>query len=299
MEDYNMKKIAFINLLMASTLLLSCSSNNSIPSGSGLIEATEVTISSEVSGQLKAIYFDEGNQAATGDTLVHIDTTIISLQIRRSQAVHKAAKTGLANSEMVIEQAKLNLNFAEKEFNRSKSLIKTGSVNQQQYDRSETEYNRTLLAEKQARAARDAVRAELDRIEADIALLQEQLDNCFPKSPTRGIVADKFVQAGELVRIGTPLLKLAQIDTVWVKVYLPPSDLTRFKIGDEAQIDPEDNQDKPLTGHISWISPEAEFTPKNVQTKEARANLFYAVKITIPNPDERLKVGMPVFVEIP
>jgi HlyD family secretion protein len=75
--------------------------------------------------------------------------------------------------------------------------------------------------------------------------------------------------------------------------------LTRIKLGDRAEIDPEDGRETPLEGYVSWISSEAEFTPKNVQTKEARADLVYAVKIIIPNPQEQLKIGMPVSVTIP
>jgi HlyD family secretion protein len=112
-------------------------------------------------------------------------------------------------------------------------------------------------------------------------------------------VVTRYVESGELVAIGKPLVKVARLDTVWVKVYLPPSDLTRIKLGGRAEIDPEDGRSRPLAGSISWISSEAEFTPKNVQTKEARADLVYAVKITIPNPDQTLKIGMPVLVTMP
>jgi HlyD family secretion protein len=112
------------------------------------------------------------------------------------------------------------------------------------------------------------------------------------------VVINKFVEVGELIGVGKPLVKIAKLDTVWVKVYLPPSDLTRISLGGHALVDPEDGRNKPLEGKVSWISDQAEFTPKNVQTKEARADLVYAVKITIPNPGKVLKIGMPVSVKI-
>jgi HlyD family secretion protein len=140
--------------------------------------------------------------------------------------------------------------------------------------------------------------ANLQKINAEIALLTQQLSDCFPAAPIGGIVSDKFVEVGELVNIGAPLLKIVGLDTVTVKIYLPASDLTQIKLGDKAEVDPEDNSSQPLPGVITWISPEAEFTPKNVQTKEARANLVYAIKITIPNSQQILKIGMPVSVKI-
>ena len=84
-----------------------------------------------------------------------------------------------------------------------------------------------------------------------------------------------------------------------MKIYVPPRDLTQIKLGGKADVNPEDGRTQPLTGIVTWIADEAEFTPKNVQTKEARADLVYAVKVTIPNPDGELKVGMPVMVTIP
>jgi HlyD family secretion protein len=119
-----------------------------------------------------------------------------------------------------------------------------------------------------------------------------------PISPLAGTIVDKFVEAGELITTGKQLIKVARLDTVWVKIYLPPSDLTRIKLGGTAKVDTEDGQTAVINGTVSWISDAAEFTPKNVQTKESRADLVYAVKVSIPNSEMRLKIGMPVAVEI-
>lgn len=285
-------------ILPVLMLLVSCSGNNGVPGGSGLIEATEAVISAEAPGKLAALYVDEGDDLNINDTIAMIDTVATMLRLHQVEALKAAAETQLDIAEINIKQSDINLSLAEKDYERVKSLIQSGSVNQQQYDNTETAYNKAVLAERQAYAARSAAQADLKNMDAEKELLLKQFKDCFPVAPMNGIVSDKFIEVGELANIGSPLIKIARLDTVWVKVYLPASDLTRIKLGDRAEIDPEDGRTQMLTGHITWISPTAEFTPKNVQTREARTNLVYAVKITIPNPDQTLKIGMPVSVNI-
>lgn len=293
-----MKTGPIIFSILISLVIASCGENNVLPGGSGLIESTEIIVSAETAGKLEALYYQEGDKIKIGDTIGMIDTTTVSLRLNQASAMHQAAMTQMQMASLNREQAVYNYDLAGKEFERMTALIKSGSVNQQQYDKAENTYNLAGLAKKQADAAVNAARADLKKIEAEIALLDKQMTDCFPTSPLTGIVADKFIDAGELVGMGAPFIKISRLDTVWVKVYLPPSDLSKIKLGGQADIDPEDNGEI-MHGSVTWIASSAEFTPKNVQTKEARADLVYAVKITIPNPDERLKIGMPVSVTIP
>jgi len=285
-------------LILVLLFQISCDGNNSSPGGSGLVETTEVVVSAKASGSLKMLNVDEGDIISMSERIGVIDTTTILLQIDRISALKKAAENSLNIAAINIKQAGLNFSLAEKEFDRAKTLIKSGTINQQQFDRTETAFNQSELSRKQSQAAYNAAEADIQRLKAELALLNQQYNDCFPAAPRSGVVSDKYVEVGELINIGTPLIKIAGIDTVSVKIYLPASDLTKIKIGDKAQIDPEDDSGRELSGHIIWISPEAEFTPKNVQTKEARANLVYAVKISIPNPEQILKIGMPVSVKI-
>jgi HlyD family secretion protein len=298
MEDYKMRFPKPAYLLVVVLLIASCGKNNAPPGGSGLIEATEIVVSSEVSGQLKSLRFDEGNSIAQGDTIAEIDTVTTMLRLRQTEALREVAETKVKVSAINIEQSSYSLDLAKKEYDRVSALIESGSVNQQQYDKTETTYKQAILSKKQADAGYQAALAELANAESAIALLEKQLNDCFPRSPESGMITNKFVEVGELIGIGKPLVEIAKLDTVWVKVYLPPSDLTRISLGGHALVDPEDGRNKALDGRVSWISDQAEFTPKNVQTKEARADLVYAVKITIPNPGKILKIGMPVSVKI-
>lgn len=294
-----MNNKAILIILMMPFVLSACSNDNGTIGGSGLIEATEITISSQVAGKAETLYFDEGDKIATGDTLAVIDTVNIVLALKQADAAYSAARSKKNMAAIAIEQAEHNFTLAEKEYNRAAALVKTGSANQQQYDQAENAHTQADLARKQARATLSAAEADLNRIEAEIALLNKQLSDCFPTAPRSGTITAKYLEAGELVTLGKAVYKIAALDSVWVKVYVPPDDLTQIKLGGEASVDPEDGRETPLKSTVTWISPSAEFTPKNVQTKEARADLVYAVKITIPNPDGELKVGMPVSVTIP
>ena len=295
-----MKKSVFAYFLLfaAAALLTGCSGNNGTPGGSGLVETTEIIVSVETSGQLKALYFGEGDNIDLDDTIGVIDTTTVVLMLRQTEAARAAAVTRIDAARLGIEQADLGRTLAAKDFERAEALLKTGSVNRQQYDQLKTARDGAVLAEKQARVALRAAEADLAGIEVQLARLQEQYSDCFPTAPISGVVTDKYLDTGELAGVGKPLIKIADLDTVWVKVYLPPDDLSAVKLGDRAEVDPEDGREQMLTGRITWISSEAEFTPKNVQTREARANLVYAVKVTMANPDQRLKIGMPVTVAI-
>jgi HlyD family secretion protein len=284
----------FISALLAALFMVSCGKNNKLPQGSGLIEATEVTLSAETAGQLKAIHYDEGQDVAIGDTIALIDTTTIVLKLHQAQAAAEAAQTRIQVAQISIRQAANNLQLAQKEFERVSSLVKSGSATQQQFDQVKTALEQANLANEQAQASLSVARADFANAAAQIAILQKQFDDCFPLAPINGTIVEKYPEAGELITIGKPLVRIAKLDTVWVKIYLPPADLTKIKLGETAYVDPEDGHNAPLSGQISWISSTAEFTPKNVQTKEARAGLLYAVKITIPNPNQILKIGMPV-----
>jgi HlyD family secretion protein len=211
--------------------------------------------------------------------------------------VHVAEKR-IDIASLNVQQASHNLDLAKREYERFSTLIRSGSVNQQMFDRTENEYKQAVLAKKQADAAYESARAEQAKVLSKLSLLNKNLEDCFPTSPLSGVVTDKYVEAGEWTTTGKPLVKIARLDTVWVKVYLPPEDLTRIVLGGSAEVDPEDGRNKVLEGRVSWIASEAEFTPKNIQTEEARAALVYAVKVNVPNPGGMLKIGMPVSVRI-
>ena len=161
-----------------------------------------------------------------------------------------AAQTQRDNAGIRIEQAIYNDSLAQKEFNRISRLLKSGSANQQQYDQAENAARQTQLARKSAVVALEAAKADVSRIEAQIGLLHKLLSDCRPVAHAMGTVVTKYVEEGDLLAIGRPIIKVARIDSVWVKVYLPPADLTEIKLGDKAKVDPSHRclPLRPMTG---------------------------------------------------
>lgn len=125
------------------------------------------------------------------------------------------------------------------------------------------------------------------------------LSDCFVLSPINGTIVKKFVEKGEIVSPGTPLFKLANTDTMEMKVYIPETELGKIKLGQEVTIRTDSYPNKEYKGKVVFISNEAEFTPKNIQTKDERVTLVFAVKLKLPNLNEELKAGMPAEAKIP
>jgi HlyD family secretion protein len=273
-----------------------CDRGETNSGGSGFIEATSVVVSAETAGRLETLRFDEGDAVERGAILGVIDSSTIALQLDRSLAQRQSAAATIDIARITIDQASEEARLARREFERIASLIDKGSANQQQYDQAETRDKQAGLATENAQASYRARQADFARIDAEIALLRRSLEDCSPTAPVGGIIINKLAEPGELLAPGKPIVEIAKIDTVWVKIYLPAHGIAAIRLGDTATVDPEDGRTEVPRGKVVWISDQAEFTPKNVQTAEARADLVYAVKVNIANPEGVFKIGMPVMV---
>ena len=141
-----------------------------------------------------------------------------------------------------------------------------------------------------------ALQAQADHAKAVLAAAEDDLAKAMLYAPFDGFVIVKDVEEGEFVQAGTPVVTLARLDRVWVKTYVPETQLGKVRLGQQAEVISDTFPDKRYPGLITFISPEAEFTPKNVQTKEERVKLVFRIKVTLENPDQELKPGMPVDV---
>ncbi len=138
----------------------------------------------------------------------------------------------------------------------------------------------------------DMARAHLQEAEASLKALEVQLEKMSLKAPRAGLILERMVNEGEIAAPGSPLLRVADLDTVTLMVYVPEPQIGRVKVGQEAQVEVDSYPGQSFAGRVVFIAPEAEFTPQSVQTKEERATLVFGVKVEIPNPDHRLKPGM-------
>jgi HlyD family secretion protein len=277
--------------------LIGCGKDKALPGGSGLIETAESVVSAETSGRVVQHRFGEGTTVNQGDTLVVIDPSNLELELTSAMAGLDVLKAQLASARVQVKQATAAEDFARTEFDRVDRLVKSGTATARQHDQAEFELNNAALARQTAEAQVRTTEASIVKTESDIARLERRLKDCYPLAPVGGVVTEKFIEPGELLSPGKSIARIARIDTVTVKVYLTTEKFAKVKLGDRAKVSTESGGQE-YQGTVIWTTDEAEFTPKNVQTEEARADLVYAVKVAIANPDRTLKVGMPVFVTL-
>lgn len=260
------------------------SGNSKLITASGTIEVTEVEISSKLAGQIEAFTKEEGDTVQKGELLAELEHKELSAQLKVAEATTKVA-------EAQIAQAKTNLKNFEDNLRRIKELFKSGATTQQQLDDIESK----------TEAARDQVRSlgySREQAQAQRNLILIQIENARIFAPISGRIIKKTAEAGETVFPGVPVLTLADLSRVTLKIYLKETEVGRVRLGQAVKVKVDAYPKESFEGKISYVSPSAEFTPKNIQTKDERVKLVFAVKITIPNPKELLKPGLPADAEI-
>jgi len=306
-------------LLLALGGLVSCSGakNGRSILASGTIEAREVNVASRVSGQVLALKADEGSRVKKGDVLALIEHDTTDIQLRQAEAgaalagaqldlVRKGARgEDIKQGEEALKQVDANLKVAGDDAKRMRELAAKGSVTLKQKDDAEA---RLIVAQAQQAQAREALRklrqmsrpeeiraaeARLAQAQASVDLLRKTISDCTITSPVNGVVTRRPIEAGELISPGVTVLTISELDSVHVMIYVTEKELGRVGLGREAEVTVDSAPGRTFKGHVTYISPEAEFTPKNVQTREDRVKLVFGVKVEVPNPDGLLKPGMP------
>ena len=187
------------------------------------------------------------------------------------------------------------LETANKNLNRIKNLVQGNAATTQQLDDVEGSIN-TLNAQMEAvKVQRRSVYAEIETMETRIAQIEDQIERATVINPVNGVVITSYAEPNELVGQGSPLYQIANLDELELRVFVSGAQLANVKLGNavEVLIDKDADTNQSLTGTVSWISSEAEFTPRMIQTKEERVTQVYAVKIRVLNTDGTLKIGMP------
>ncbi len=296
-------------LFLSVIFLFGCSDRDSnIISATGTIEATDVIISAQVSGVIKRIIVEEGNKVKAGDTLVIIDNTELKLQYEQAKAAYEitVAQYQLAVKgarEEDILQAEANYKNAESDLKRIEELYREKVATPKQLDDARTRFTiNKQLYEKMLKGTRkeelDAALAKLNQAKAQMMLLQKKLNDCNVIAPTNGIVTKRFAGVGELAAMGMALYKISDLTMMDITIYVSEVDLPRIKLNQNAIVNIDAYRDKNFEGKVVFISPVAEFTPKNIQTKEERTKLVFAVKVKVSNPHDILKAGIPADVNL-
>ncbi len=284
---------------------------------SGTLEATEVNVSAKVPGQIERLLVDEGSRVQTGDTLAVLDHSTLDIQLRQAKAgvdladaqyrllLNGARSEDLQQAEDALRQLQSTFENARTDYTRMEALYKSKSVTKKQLDDAESRYTiaRAQLSsaqqnlQKLKRFARPedlaAAKARLDQATAQADLLRKQISDASILAPVSGTVTQKPVEVGELVNTGTTIVTISRIEELNLMIYVSDKDLGKVKLGSTADIVIDTYPNKSFPGKVVYVSPVAEFTPKNVQTKEDRTKLVFGVKIEVQNRDGILKAGMP------
>ena len=287
-----MRKNLFIAAL--TVLFLSCNNNDEKSDAYGNFEADPVIVSSESSGKILQLNIEKGEKVDAGFVALITDTVQLNLKLKQIEAQKAAivAKRQAIQSQVVVfeEQIK-NLRTNEKRIAR---MVKDQAATQKQLDDITGQIN---VIEKQIESTKTqftSVNRELEVLETQKTTTEDLLRRCTIESPANGTILETYIEQGELATPGKPLFKIANLEELTLKVYVSGAQLPGIKIGQQVDvlIDKTATENQTLRGKVTWISPEAEFTPKIIQTKEERVKLVYAVKVAVKN-DGTLKIGMP------
>lgn len=267
----------------------------------GQIDAEQVTVSAEASGRILSLNVREGDVLNAGQMVGAVDSVQTSLQIRELEQRRDGARSRLIDIDRQQAPQKDQLANLENDFRRYSSLLANNAATQKQVDdlRSQIDILKSQMAAQKQTWERNnsSVRSEISTYEIQIAEKRDQLAKCRICPPVAGTVLTKYANEGESVTVGKPLFKLADLTETYVRAYFTTSQLSTLKLGDEMKVIPDDGSASPkeYTGRVIWISSQAEFTPKDIQTRDERAELVYAVKVAVPN-DGSLRLGMYAYV---
>ncbi|MBS1543647.1 MAG: HlyD family efflux transporter periplasmic adaptor subunit, partial [Bacteroidetes bacterium] len=272
-------------LFITSLLIASCNTNRNTFDATGTFEATEVIVSSETNGRILQLSPEEGDILSEGQKVGYVDSTqlyLTSLQIKESR---KAVLASRPDIKTQIEATQKEIESTRIDQKRTENLVKGGVATQKQLDDVNAKLavlDARLVAQKNSLQTNTAaLNEQSSALQAQLAVISDQLKRCTIINPIKGTVLSKYARANEITGAGKPLYKIADLETLTLRAYVSGDQLPQLKLGQivDVSVDADKDHYKTYKGYVTWISDKAEFTPKTIQTKDERANLVYAIKI--------------------
>lgn len=290
-------------LLIAGLVAAATACNRNIEfDACGQIDATTVIISAESNGKLLSLTPEEGSTVEAGQVLGVIDSVQTYLQVQELKQRIEGAYSKKIDIKKQSEPNRSQMQSLENDLARYSKLLANNAATGKQVDDIKDKIA-LLKAQMDAQTQswernNTSVESEIRSTEIQLEQKKDQLAKCKITSPISGTVLTRYVEAGENVTAGKPVFKVADMGSTYVRAYFSTAQLAGLKIGDKVMVIPDDGSKEParLEGRIIWISEQAEFTPKNIQTRDERADMVYAVKIAVPN-DGSLRLGMYAYVK--
>jgi HlyD family secretion protein len=282
---------------------------------SGHVEAREVRLAAKYGGRVATLSVEEGDLVTAGQELARLETTEARLALEQAQAERRQADADLrlrlagarredrAELAAQVEALRVDLGAAERDQQRMEALLERGSGTAKARDdararRDALAARLEALRQSQARMEAgsrpeeiEAARARVAAAQARAGQLEERLKDAVVTAPRAGLVTEKVAEAGEMVSAGAPLVVVTDLQDAWLNVYVSEPDLARIRLGQPAEVHTDDGQVR--SGRVAFVASQAEFTPRNVQTRDERAKLVFKVKVALDNAGGIFKPGMP------
>lgn len=274
------------------------STRTGLASGNGRLEATEIDVATKLQGRVAQILADEGDMVEAGQIIARMDTLVLEAQLREAQAQKRKACQEKNVADAVIAQRESEYTFAQQVLKRTQKLADAGVTDLNQLDHDQAAERAAKAVWIASKAQATSAQAAIESAQATIERIQADINDCILKSPRYGRVQYRLAEPGEVLSAGGKVLTLVDITDVYMTFYLPTIEAGKLAIGGDARIVLDVLPDRAIPAKISFVSPTAQFTPKEVETKNEREKLMFRVKVKIDpalllaNAD-RVKTGLP------
>lgn len=253
-----------------------------IVSGNGRLEAKLVDIAPKESLRVKEIFFEEGDLIKPNDVVVQMDTNTLRAQLEEAKLNVVATQEKEAVAKATITRSQAQIELAKVEVNRSSNLVAQRAGSQRELDVRKTTLKTTSAALQEEEAKLRTIQQEVNVAQAKVATIQTRVDDATLRSPVLGRVLYRLAEVGEVLAAGGKAMTLVNLEDVYMEIFLPAGDAARIKVGAEARIVGDHMAERVVPGVVSFVSPEAQFTPKQVETRSEREKLMFRVKIKVP-----------------
>ncbi len=265
----------------------------------GRIEATEVDIAAKLPGRIEEITVDEGDMVEAGQVVARMDTDVLRARLHEAQAQLTRARQQKSVRAALVEQRQSECNLADKDLARAQRLFEQDAVSEEALDKARTAQETARYACAAARAQLVESDSAIEAAEAAVDRVRAEIRDTVLQAPRSGQVLYRLAEPGEVVGAGGKLLTLIDLDDIEMTVYLPTEHAGRVKIGAPARLVLDAFPERPVKARVAFVAREAQFTPKQVETRAERQKLMFRVKVrALENPDGLLKPGMPGVAEI-
>lgn len=290
-----MKRVLAIAL--TALALVGCKKSSDGLIGSGSFEANEVLVSSEVSGKVLVWSIEEGSQVRAGEQVGLIDTLQLDLQRQSLLRSGRGVRAATPNVDTQTKALEVQLEDMRSQKRRTSRLLEAGAATQKQLDDINTGIaaleSRIVASRSTLSNSGAQISAQGLAIDAQVAQVEDMIARSVIRTPINGTITATYIHMGELAGQGRPLFRVADLTEMYLRAYVQGSKLATLKLGDKVRVlvDGAEKSQREYEGQITWVSSEAEFTPKTVQTEDERSNLAYAIKVKVTN-DGYLRIGM-------